>query len=251
MNDRGGTLQRAPGDGRGSGAGTSDRPGGLGSGAARAGIPDAGPRRPIRSPIGDAGALDATSNGDGSVVPEQRGGATGSERPQTGMLPGAVVPPVEPGQVPTSAWITSDPPRPGRSIFSRVVTVVLIAIGLAVVAAIVGLNLQLFQPRGHVLFGTASGPDLCSVGGETRSVTSADPIYFAAILNNPVEGDQAIRLTITRDGVPVFDHTDPPIGTAFQCYGSREPYGPYEPGTYVFEVTQDGEVEATGTLTVT
>ena len=124
-------------------------------------------------------------------------------------------------------------------------------IGVLVVLGIAGMYLGLFQPRGQVLFGTAAGPNLCSVGGETRTIVAGDPVFFAAVLRNRLSGDAEVRLTVTRDGEPFFDNTDPPDGTEFECYGSRESIGPLEPGVYLFEVTHDDAVEASGTLTIT
>lgn len=154
------------------------------------------------------------------------------------------------GPVPTSAWIAPVPPR-RRSVWSTLATLGAVVIGLAVIAAIIGLNLRIFLPRGQILFGTAPGGDLCSVGAEARSVRSADPVYFAAVLRDRMPGTASIRLVVTRDGQPYFDHVEPADGTEFECYGSRESIGPLEPGVYVFEVTHDGTVEASGTLTVT
>ncbi len=187
----------------------------------------------------------------GSLVPDPLNDAPEYVPPAVGMLPGAVVAPIEPGQVPTSAWITTAPPRRGRSFLSTLATIGAVVIGLAVIAAIVGLNLRFFQPRGQVLFGTSLGSDLCSVGGETRTLTTTDPVYFAAVLKNRLGGDQSIRLTVTRNAEPFFENVDPANGTEFECYGSRESVGPLEAGVYVFEVTHGGEIEASGTLTVT
>lgn len=162
----------------------------------------------------------------------------------------AVVRPPDPPEVPTSAWIANPPPK-RRSALSTVVTIGAIVVAVLVVVGVVGMNLRLFQPRGQILFGTSLGPNLCTVGGETRTLTADDPVFFAAVLKNRLGGDESIRLTVTRDGQPFFDNADPADGTEFECYGSRESIGPLERGVYVFEVTHGGEVEASGTLTVT
>jgi hypothetical protein len=130
------------------------------------------------------------------------------------------------------------------------ITVGAVVVGILVVLGIAGLYLGIFQPRGQVLFGTSIGPNLCSVDGETRTVSPEDPVFFAAVLKHRLGGDAEVRLMVTRDGEPFFDTTDPANGTEFECYGSRESVGPLEPGEYVFEVTHGGEVEASGTLTV-
>ena len=170
--------------------------------------------------------------------------------PEPGPSP-VVLRPVEPPELPASAWITGAKPRRPRTRLSISLTVAAVVIGGLVVFGIAGQYLGLFQPRGQVLFGTSLGPDLCSVGGETRTVTSSDPVFFAAVLRHRLGGDGAVRLTVTRDGEPFFDNRDPPNGTEFDCYGSREAVGPLEPGVYVFEVTHEDEVEAAGSLTVT
>jgi len=157
-----------------------------------------------------------------------------------------------PSAAPSSAWIAAATPQQGRSMVSTLVTIGAVVIGLGVVVAILGLNAGFFRPSGgHVLFGTAPGPNLCSVGGETRTAGSSDPVFFAAILRHRMAGTDAITLTITRDGQPFFDNEEPADGTEFECYGSRESIGPLEPGIYVFTVTRGSDVEATGTLTVT
>jgi len=159
--------------------------------------------------------------------------------------------PLDAGAAPSSGWITNPAPRRHRSRLSIVLTIAAVAIGGLVVLGIAGMYLGLFQPRGQVLFGTALGPNLCSVGGETRTIEAGDPVFFAAVLRNRMAGDVEVRLTVTRDGEPFFDNTDPPDGTEFECYGSRESIGPLEPGVYVFEVTNGDAVEASGTLTIT
>jgi len=193
----------------------------------------------------------APGDDTGSFIPDQLHDAPEYVPPAVGMLPGAVVAPIDPGHAATSGWISTAPPRRGRTFLSTLVTIGAVVIGLAVIAAIVGLNLRFFRPYGQVLFGTALGSDLCSVGGETRTMAATDPVFFAAVLKNRLGGDQSIRLTMTRDGETFFESVDPANGTEFECYGSRESVGPLEAGVYVFEVTRDGAVEATGTLTVT
>lgn len=168
-----------------------------------------------------------------------------------GALPDASAPPVDPAAIPSSAWISSPPPPRGRSLLSTIATIGAVLIGLVVIAAVIGLNSGYFLPRGQILFGTAAGADLCSVSGETRTVTRTDPVFFAAILKHRMAGSEAIRLTVTRDGLPFFDNEEPADGTEFECYGSRESIGPLEHGVYVFTITHNDDVEATGTLTVT
>jgi hypothetical protein len=165
--------------------------------------------------------------------------------------PTAAAPPPDPSSGSTSGWITRPAPPRRRSRLSTAVTIAAVVVGVFVILGIAGMYLGFFQPRGQVLFGTALGPNLCSVGGETRTIEADDPIFFAAVLRNRLTGDAEVRLTVTRDGEPFFDNTDPPNGTEFECYGSRESIGPLEPGVYQFDVTHDGSLEASGTLTIT
>lgn len=165
--------------------------------------------------------------------------------------PTLAAPPPDPVSGSTSGWITNPAPSRRRSRLSTTVTIAAVVLGLLVVLGIAGLYVGFFQPRGQVLFGTSLGPNLCSVGGETRTIEAGDPVFFAAVLRNRLAGDAEVRLTVTRDGEPFFDNTDPPDGTEFECYGSRNSIGPLESGVYQFEVTHDGAVEASGTLTIT
>ena len=189
------------------------------------------------SASGGPAGLEEQTPADAQTRDRRRRPAASSRRP---------APPLA-GRRTASGWITDPTPPRRRSRLSTAITVVAVVIGVLVVLGIAGMYLGLFQPRGQVLFGTAAGPNLCSVGGETRTIEAGDPVFFAAVLRNRLSGDAEVRLTVTRDGEPFFDNTDPPDGNEFECYGSRESIGPLEPGAYQFEVTHDGAVEASGT----
>ena len=205
--------------------------------------------------------------GDAALTPAagQDASTSGTDQPQAsvyvpppagmapgGVMPGGVMPPPSPSEVPTSAWIATPvaaPPakRSGRAILSAI-------IGGIVVVAIIGYfaanQLGIIGDKGKVLFGTAAGSDLCSVSNQTDTVRTTDPIFFAAVLKHHMDGNQAITFHITKDGADFVTHEEPADGTAFDCYGNRDSLGALEPGSYVFEVLHNGELEATGKLTV-
>ncbi len=124
-------------------------------------------------------------------------------------------------------------------------------IGIALIAIVAGVLLGVLpSDKGKILFGTAAGSNLCSVGNQTTSVSPTDPIYFAAILKHHMDGNQAITFHVTKDGAEFVTHEEPADGTSFDCYGNKESLGSLDVGTYVFEVLHDGTQEAVGTLTV-
>ena len=124
--------------------------------------------------------------------------------------------------------------------------VVIIIVGVAA-AGILGF---LPSDKGKILFGTAAGKDLCSVGNPTVAVKTTDPIFFAAVLKHHMDAAQAITFHITKDGAEFVTHDEPADGTAFDCYGNHDSLGALVAGSYVFEVIHSGQIEATGTLTV-
>ena len=124
-------------------------------------------------------------------------------------------------------------------------------IGVVVLgAAIAGILGFLPSDKGKTLFGTAAGKDLCSVGRRTNTVAATDPVFFAAVLRHHLDGQQGITFHITRDGTSFVTHEEAADGSAFDCYGSLESMGSLDAGTYDFEVTHNGDIEAAGTLTV-
>jgi hypothetical protein len=194
----------------------------------------------------------ARSTDQGSIVPDQLPDAPAYIPPPVGMTPGGVMPPPNPADAPSSAWITTAPQAPvRRGIGSRIGAI----IGGVVVVLIVGLVVAgaldlLPSDKGKVLFGTAAGSDLCGVTNAATTIKTTDPVFFAAVLRHHMDGAQAINLKITKDGQAFVDHDEPADGTSFDCYGTKESLGPFDAGTYVFTVTHNAEVEATGTLVV-
>jgi hypothetical protein len=194
----------------------------------------------------------APTSDSGGMAPEQLYGAPTYVPLPGGMSPGPVMPPTNPADVPSSAWITTGPqaaapPRPRNRLVNIVGGVIGLLIVLGVVAGVLGL---LPSDKGKILFGTAAGKDLCSVSNQSTTVKTTDPIFFAAILKHHMDGAQAIVFHITRDGAEFISHDEPADGTEFDCYGNRESLGALEPGTYVFQVIHKGDIEATGTLIV-
>ena len=162
---------------------------------------------------------------------------------------GAILPSADPSTLPTSAWVgTMAPAAPKRrGLLPTIITVVAVIIGLVVIAVIV------FGPsnRGQIIFGTAKGGDLCSVGNQTTTVNSGDPIYFTAILKDRMAGDQAVSLSITRDGEAPVTLPQPANGSEFDCLaGDPTILGTLDPGVYHFVLTHNTDIEASGDLTV-
>jgi hypothetical protein len=185
---------------------------------------------------------------DAAGAPEVATDGGEVDGPATTGTPGWMTP-GDTDRVPPSQWIVTPPQAAPRRTG-------LLAVGAAVVgilvagALLVGALGLLPNDKGRILFGTAAGRDLCSVGRQTDTVTTADPVYFAAVLKHQLGGDQAITFRITKDGTEFVTHPEPADGKAFDCYGSQEPLGTLPAGSYVFEVIHGDEVDATGRLTV-
>ncbi|HVA85315.1 MAG TPA: hypothetical protein VNF73_03235 [Candidatus Saccharimonadales bacterium] len=163
---------------------------------------------------------------------------------------GDVLPmPTDPSTLPTSAWVgsmTPAPPRP-RRILPALITVIGVIVGLAVIGYL------LFGPsnKGQIIFGTAAGSDLCSVGNQTKTVNTGDPIYFTAILKDHMDGNQAVSLQVTKDGAAFGTLDEPADGIAFDCLaGKPDVLGTLASGQYHFVLLHNSDVEATGDLTV-
>jgi hypothetical protein len=215
-------------------------------------VPAAPPSAPPPALPDEATLTPAPDTDAGSLVPDQMHDAPAYIPPAIGMTSGAVIPPPAPAEVPTSAWITTSPevvkqPARGRGLKSVIGTIIGLVVVAVVAAGVFGL---LPSDKGKVLFGTAIGKDLCTVNNKTTTVNAADPIFFSAVLKHHMDGNQAITLHITKDGKDLVNYDEPADGTAFDCYGNRESLGPLEAGLYRFEVIHNGEVEATGDLTV-
>lgn len=188
----------------------------------------------------------------GTLVPEGLHDSPAYIPPAMGMTPGTVMPP-DPADVPSSAWITTAPaatnPKTGTNRMTGIIGTIIGLVVLAFVAA--GVLGFLPSDKGKVLFGTALGKDLCGVSNQSTTIKTADPVFFSAVLKHHMDGNQAISLRITRDGKDLVNYDEPADGTAFDCYGNRETLGPLDAGKYHFEVIHNGEIEASGDLTIT
>ena len=204
----------------------------------------------VSSPV----SPDASHSGIQDELPRWQPFADMAAVPSSAEPPATLVPTaVEPPQAPPSEWIIAPPEaEPRRGVpGGRVLRVLGSVVGVLVVGSLVaGLLGFLPSDKGKILFGTAPGKDLCSVSGRTDTATTTDPIFFAAVLKHHLDGQQSITFHITRDGEDFVSHEEPADGSAFDCYGSRESLGTLDTGSYVFEVIHNGEIEATGTLTV-
>jgi hypothetical protein len=208
---------------------------------------DAPPALPDESTLTPAPQRD-----EGSIAPTQLPDAPAYVPAPLGMTTGAIMPPPDPSEIPTSAWITTAPQAPGRGGRSASAIVIIASIiGIILVGAVIAGVLGLLpSDKGKILFGTAAGKDLCSVGNPTNAVKTTDPIFFAAVLKEHLDGQQAIVFHITKDGVDFLKHDEPADGKPFDCYGNKESLGALAPGSYVFEVLHNNDVEAKGSLTV-
>ncbi len=190
---------------------------------------------------------------EGTLVPDQLSDAPEYVPSAMGMATGGIVPPIDPGHASTSAWITTRAPQAlpfaGRWTAILAVLVLVIAVALLAFEAAGFLGL-LPNNRGQVLFGTSRGGTGCSIGNATTQVTSTDPVFFVAVMKHHVEPGDSIALRITMGGQPFESYSEEP-GAGFDCYRTNEALGTLKAGTYTFEVVRNGDVEASGQLTVT
>ena len=250
--------------GTGNAAGGSNRPGEDSSGETPGELPRwqpfadppssaATPPPTEPSALPDESALTPAPTEDaGTIIPDQLPDAPAYVPPPIGMTAGGVVPPPNPADVPSSAWITTAPQAPPkRGIGANLGAIIGGIVGIVIIGAILAGALGLLpSDKGKILFGTAAGSDLCSVSNQTTNIKSTDPVFFAAVLKHHMDGAQAITFKITKDGKDFVSHDEPADGTSFDCYGNRESLGTFEAGTYVFTVIHNADTEATGTLVV-
>lgn len=189
----------------------------------------------------------------GTIVPDQLPDAPSYLPSPMGMTGGGIMPPADPSDIPSTSWITTAPqpaPRQGRLPWGPgtiVFVIVLIALVAIVVARFFGIP---SNGRGQILFGTAAGSDPCSVSNQATTLTRTDPVFFAAKLNHTIDGTEPITFKIARDGQQIDATQEPAYGKPFDCYYNTDALT-LDPGTYVFTVIHNGDVEAAGTLTVT
>jgi hypothetical protein len=172
----------------------------------------------------------------------------------TGMAEPAPAPSPDPSAVPTSAWVgtAAVAPTKRRSPLGAIVSGILVVFAIAAVGYVLGSAIGLIpNNKGQILFGTSAGGDLCSIGNETKVVGAGDPVYFTAILKHHMDGDQAVRLHVTKDGAEFGSLDEPADGTAFDCLaGKPDVLGSLDPGLYHFDLFHNTDVESTGDLTV-
>ena len=85
---------------------------------------------------------------------------------------------------------------------------------------------------------------------QTASIATTDPLFWAAVLKDQVNGQQDAGLHVTKDGGTFYDQSLPADGTAYDCFGNTDAIKDLDPGAYTFQVLLDGAVQATGDLTV-
>jgi hypothetical protein len=136
------------------------------------------------------------------------------------------------------------------AVIAIVFTVAIVGLGVAVSTVATGSEAA---DRGHVLFGTAAGTDVCSPRGQTNVFGPADPIFLAAIMRETVQPGSHVVYEIDGPGAtagPFPVTLTPP----YDCLGTKQPIGPLDPGTYVIRYRYDLQPAtaelATGTFTV-
>jgi hypothetical protein len=240
-------------------AGGSERPGEGSTGETPPGelprwqpFADTPPSTPPSALPDESTLTPAPSEDQGTIIPDQLPDAPAYVPPPVGMTPGGVMPPQNPADVPSSAWITTAPQAPAkRGIGANLGGIIGAIVGIVIVGLVVANALDLLPSnKGKILFGTAAGSDLCSVNNETKTIKTTDPVFFAAVLKHHMDGAQAITFKIVKDGKEFVSHDEPADGTSFDCYGNRDSLGTLEAGTYTFQVLHKTDVEATGTLVV-
>ena len=180
---------------------------------------------------------------------EGAGGQPVEPGPDTMLQPGWGGRPTELSPEGPANWSGDEPTRRGsaRRPVGLLLAVVVLIISGVTVANRLGL---LPNDKGKVLFGTAAGPDVCSVDNQTASIATTDPLFWAAVLKDQVNGQQDAELHVTKDGGTFYDQSLPADGTAYDCFGNAEAIKDLDPGAYTFQVLREGAIQATGDLTV-
>ena len=107
---------------------------------------------------------------------------------------------------------------------------------------------------GRIRFGTAPGPDRCSVANPIDAPIEAfpagRPIHVTAILRNPVAATEELVLLYTARGGEFESVQEAQDPAQPSCWSNRTPIGPLEPGIYAFTILGDVESQAEGVLQV-
>ncbi|HJP89711.1 MAG TPA: hypothetical protein VJ850_11815 [Candidatus Limnocylindrales bacterium] len=102
---------------------------------------------------------------------------------------------------------------------------------------------------GAVVFGATSTPSLCAVATPKSTFSHTESFTWVAAVLPPVGPTDNVQLRATRDGV-VLGVIDEPSGSFFCLYPSERESG-FVPGTYLYEILVNGQVRASGTVTIT
>jgi hypothetical protein len=207
----------------------------------------------IPSTLPDAASLAPEPDDDTPIEPDPLVDAPDYAPSVYGMTGGGVPRQSDADDAAHNAWITSAPAPAQRSvgragIVSAIVGVVIV---VGVLAYFLAGQIGLIGNKGKILFGTAAGPNLCTVGNPTTTVRTGDPLFIAAIMKDRIQGDEAFTFEVWKDGQQYLVTPVNGNGQAFDCYGNTEDLGLLDPGAYVFEVLKGTDVEARGELTVT
>jgi hypothetical protein len=102
---------------------------------------------------------------------------------------------------------------------------------------------------GKVAFGTSSTPAACSVQGQRSTFASIEGFAWLAAMDTLVGPTDKVKLRLSQGGT-VLGEVDQPSGP-YLCLGPLERETDFPTGVYLFEVVVNGQVRASGTVTIT
>ena len=103
-------------------------------------------------------------------------------------------------------------------------------------------------PAGKVVFGASSTPTACVVSDQKSSFKSTDSFAWLAAFDRIVGATDTVKLRVSRDGTTLGDVDQP--GGPYICLGPLDKETGFPAGTYLFEVLVNGEVRASGSVTI-
>jgi hypothetical protein len=105
---------------------------------------------------------------------------------------------------------------------------------------------------GNVYFSTTAydqNSTTCAFPSPVTTVSATDSVYMIANFNDTLNVSDSYTLELTKDGVSQGT-TNATADTKFNCYIEKNSLGPLPAGVYQFSFKHNGNIEATGTLTV-
>jgi hypothetical protein len=131
--------------------------------------------------------------------------------------------------------------------------VAVVAIIVVVAIGAVGLAV-LTSDDGKVQFSKTAydqSKTTCHMDNSITTANVGDTIYMIAAFKDTLDAGQSFTLTVTKDGQSYGNPLPPTsLPNKFNCYIEQGGLNPSDPGVYKFTFTNDGKVEAEGTLTI-